>query len=179
MLILIRNMELGREFNAWKQAQRDKVLKDRREGATTKKYWKEPSINWQEFELQLRYGRRWRRITKARKEAYRKRIAELDRGYNEPVTNGVARAGRNEFHDTNHVEECAPKMVRSSLSYFTAEDGRAYDELIKYNARRWYTQDNLWHYKLLGECYIHGMMDGEALAYQNDNAIPATVFEIR
>jgi hypothetical protein len=36
-----------------------------------------------------------------------------------------------------------------------------------------------YYYELLGECYIHGMMDGEAMAFQNRKEIPATVFEIR
>ena len=36
-----------------------------------------------------------------------------------------------------------------------------------------------WYYEMLGECYVHGMMDGEAMAHQNDKGIPRTVFEIR
>ena len=36
-----------------------------------------------------------------------------------------------------------------------------------------------WWYEMLGECYIHGMMDGEAMAYQNNEGIKTTVFEIR
>ena len=37
-----------------------------------------------------------------------------------------------------------------------------------------------WHrYEFLGECYVHGMMDGEAMAYQNRESIPAMVFELR
>ena len=39
-------------------------------------------------------------------------------------------------------------------------------------------------YEFLGECYIHGIMDGEAMAYQNDTGegkepISACVFELR
>ncbi|KAF7511417.1 hypothetical protein GJ744_004606 [Endocarpon pusillum] len=39
--------------------------------------------------------------------------------------------------------------------------------------------DGRWYYEMLGECYIHGMMDGEAMAHQNDKEIPPAVFEIR
>lgn len=40
-------------------------------------------------------------------------------------------------------------------------------------------EDGLFYYKMLGECYVHGMMDGEAMAHQNNEGIPTTVFEIR
>ncbi|KAL9114300.1 MAG: hypothetical protein Q9227_001722 [Pyrenula ochraceoflavens] len=39
--------------------------------------------------------------------------------------------------------------------------------------------DGQWYYEMLGECYVHGMMDGEAMAHQNDKVIPQTLFEIR
>ena len=39
--------------------------------------------------------------------------------------------------------------------------------------------DNRSFYEFLGECYIHGMMDGEAMGYQNEKSIPAQVFELR
>ena len=35
------------------------------------------------------------------------------------------------------------------------------------------------YYELIGECYVHDMMDGEAIALQNRNMIPAEVFELR
>ncbi|QDS68084.1 hypothetical protein FKW77_010001 [Venturia effusa] len=44
-------------------------------------------------------------------------------------------------------------------------------------------QSYLYSYTLLGDCYLHGMMDGEAMAAQNGHSstktIPAVVFEIR
>ena len=43
--------------------------------------------------------------------------------------------------------------------------------------QRW--KQNWCYYKLLGECYLHGMMDGEAMAYQNQKGLRAQVFEIR
>ena len=35
------------------------------------------------------------------------------------------------------------------------------------------------HYALLGDCYVHGMMDGEAFTMQQTRNIPQTQFEIR
>jgi hypothetical protein len=35
------------------------------------------------------------------------------------------------------------------------------------------------YYEFIGECYVHGMMDGEAIKYQNDQNIKAQVFELR
>ena len=40
-------------------------------------------------------------------------------------------------------------------------------------------EDDKYWYEFLGECYIHGMMDGEAMAHQNDTETPARVFELR
>lgn len=40
-------------------------------------------------------------------------------------------------------------------------------------------QQNWCSYEVLGECYVHGMMDGEAMAYQNEKGIRAQVFELR
>jgi hypothetical protein len=39
--------------------------------------------------------------------------------------------------------------------------------------------DGYFYYKLLGECYTHGMMDGQAVALQNNEGIMSTVFGIR
>ena len=35
------------------------------------------------------------------------------------------------------------------------------------------------YYKFFGECYVHGMMNGEAISYQNEHRIKAQVFELR
>ena len=40
-------------------------------------------------------------------------------------------------------------------------------------------QEKWCYYQFLGESYVHGMMDGEAMAYQNENGIQAQVFELR
>jgi len=38
--------------------------------------------------------------------------------------------------------------------------------------------ENFW-YEFIGECYVHGMMDGDAIKYQNQNEVKAQVFELR
>ncbi|KAI4213184.1 MAG: hypothetical protein LQ351_004130 [Letrouitia transgressa] len=40
-------------------------------------------------------------------------------------------------------------------------------------------QDKWCYYKFQGECYLHGMMDGEAMAYQNEHGVVARTFELR
>jgi hypothetical protein len=34
-------------------------------------------------------------------------------------------------------------------------------------------------YRMIGECYVHRMMNGEAIDYQSIQALPKVVFEIR
>lgn len=38
---------------------------------------------------------------------------------------------------------------------------------------------NQYYYRLIGECYVNGMMDGEAIALQNEKGIRPEVFELR
>ncbi|KAL9609432.1 MAG: hypothetical protein Q9167_005808 [Letrouitia subvulpina] len=40
-------------------------------------------------------------------------------------------------------------------------------------------QDKWCYYQFQGECYLHGMMDGEAMAYQNEHGVLARTFELR
>lgn len=35
------------------------------------------------------------------------------------------------------------------------------------------------YYEFIGECYVHGMMDGEAIEYQNFKEIKPQTFELR
>jgi hypothetical protein len=41
--------------------------------------------------------------------------------------------------------------------------------------------DELFWYEFIGECYVHGMMDGEAVEYQNrnDSKMKRRIFELR
>jgi hypothetical protein len=40
-------------------------------------------------------------------------------------------------------------------------------------------EPRLSYYEFVGECYVHGMMDGEAIKYQNEKQVRAQVFELR
>lgn len=62
------------------------------------------------------------------------------------------------------------------------EEKDEYSQKIRKNLRDRLGEEGYFSYELLGECYIHGMMDGEAMLYQNEgdvNVIPSMVFEIR
>lgn len=59
------------------------------------------------------------------------------------------------------------------------EDKSAYQEKIVANFRANLGDGGRWWYQMYGECYIHGMMDGEAMAHQNNAGISETIFEIR
>jgi hypothetical protein len=40
-------------------------------------------------------------------------------------------------------------------------------------------KDEFFWYEFIGECYVHGMMDGDAIKHQNENGIKAQSFELR
>jgi hypothetical protein len=40
-------------------------------------------------------------------------------------------------------------------------------------------RSNACYYELIGPCYVHGMMNGEAIEFQNEKQIKAEVFELR
>jgi hypothetical protein len=64
----------------------------------------------------------------------------------------------------------------------TEEEKVEYTEDIETNfttKMRKYGEGGQRHYEMMGECYVYGMMDGEAMAYQNNEGKPTTVFEIR
>jgi hypothetical protein len=41
------------------------------------------------------------------------------------------------------------------------------------------TTSNYLFFEVIGECYIHGMMEGEALRFQKENSIETLEFELR
>jgi hypothetical protein len=64
----------------------------------------------------------------------------------------------------------------------TSAEIQDYDEKIRKNLRERLGEEGYFSYTLLGECYVHGMMDGEAMQYQNEDVegvMPSMVFEIR
>ena len=75
------------------------------------------------------------------------------------------------------------KIGEKDVPDSTAEPEPVYDcagekELAE-SIKKLLGEDDKYWYEFLGECYIHGMMDGEAMAHQNDKGTPAQVFELR
>ena len=40
-------------------------------------------------------------------------------------------------------------------------------------------EDRRYWYELIGECYIHEIMDGDAITYQKTHGIGSIIFELR
>jgi hypothetical protein len=189
--LLISNLDLrlGREFNAWKQ-EKENIAK--KEQGTD---WKPPVVKWREFELRLKYGRYWRRTVKDRKEQFRKKVeAEWSReqecrsrthSRSTSAVNSDPQAGtvtsNNEGQGSDFVDEIVPKKQSDKVipKELSKEEAIQYDRKIRENFKQRSGGDGYYFYTMFGECYIHGMMDGEAMAYQNENGIPTTVFELR
>jgi hypothetical protein len=81
----------------------------------------------------------------------------------------------------HHKLTMAPQSPLTPLQKrrFTNAQREEYDSTIFHNLREKLGDEGYYSYTLLGESYIHGMMDGEAIQYQNERGIPSTVFEIR
>lgn len=239
-----------KEYEEWKKAKREQAKLE-------KKTWDEPKLNWNEFELFLKYGRRWQRIVRMRIELARwfgewrrkrERRTQIqarlvhDTGgplnYNafkagQQTVKGVSKAGgsskmtligkvqagtNSQGPSNNHYIKgsegditphpsapptSAPKRqisdayVKQLFAKFKEkyikkeyqdetpeeekelEKGQKADEWKRVEEHNKRVDDNLCYFEFLGECYIHGMMDGEAMAYQNDENIRAQVFELR
>ena len=65
-----------------------------------------------------------------------------------------------------------PPPKPASLSNSTPSEEKTDKEKLRAEQRRYW-------YEFVGECYVHGMMDGEAIKKQNVDQIPAQVFELR
>jgi hypothetical protein len=83
--------------------------------------------------------------------------------------------------DGKKYYDCGRKKdgKRKQRERLSEEEKRTYQKRINENFRASLGDDSRWWYQMFGECYIHGMMDGEAMAHQNNEGIPTTVFEIR
>lgn len=82
----------------------------------------------------------------------------------------------------------APKKIRPSWhrkierTKLPPDEIKTYKQKVRNNLRERLGEEGYYSYTLLGECYIHGMMDGEAMQYLNEDAegpIPSMVYEIR
>ncbi|KEF57562.1 uncharacterized protein A1O9_05480 [Exophiala aquamarina CBS 119918] len=178
-------MRIDREFDAWKRGKRaEKKEREQRRKQGDKAMteedhaWDEPNVNWREFELSLRYFRRWKKRTRDVKESIRKEVeAEMKK----------RTEGKGQEKGQDHVHEAEPELVREQRKKkLTEEQKEEYEAKLRENVKRALGKDRFYSYQLYGECYIHGMMDGEAMSVQNGNSgdenakpIDSTVFEIR
>lgn len=82
------------------------------------------------------------------------------------------------------IRPCWSRM-KAPTQPVTQTEGKNYYTQYVENLRNRLGKDGCYSYKLLGECYIHGMMDGEAMSYQNkgnegeEKVVHSNVFEIR
>jgi hypothetical protein len=67
----------------------------------------------------------------------------------------------------------------ANRSRLTREEGKMYNVDIQENVRTRSGDDLYRSWRMLGDCYVHGMMDGQAIRLQNEEDIPSIVFEIR
>jgi hypothetical protein len=148
--------------------------------------WNEPKVNWREFELWLKYGRMWKKRFRDVKESIRK---EVEADVKKRIEERQKAKGQKESQKgklENDPEEQRRKELTDDGNHLNEYGTEQYEWKLKKNVESWLGPDRFRYYQLLGECYIHGMMDGEAMAVQNGNTedekakpIPAQVFEIR
>jgi hypothetical protein len=70
------------------------------------------------------------------------------------------------------------RRLWSSLTHvwYAALPYKFIPELLNRPSRR---KADRFYYQVIGDCYVHGMMDGEAIAYQNERQIKPQTFELR
>jgi len=226
-------MERDREFNAWKQKERQRMMQEQKDWERDKKIaeaeeelerktrvhkkrrvdghssgsrigagtferktspkdkWGEPFPNWKEFELFLKYGRRWR--YGRRWKLALKQLEELQRREDgtfpaakdpTPTPTPVAqdhipREPALPKPSLTNTEEYNPAILIHQPRTQNEEEIAGKIRKKLYKNKEQVIEDGWWSYEFLGECYIHGMMDGEAMAFQNETAQPAQIFELR
>ena len=72
-------------------------------------------------------------------------------------------------------------MTAQQSKRLTEQEKKDYDKGVRDKYMRMMGEDFKFHYRMLGECYVHGTMDGEAMAAQNQkpDQLAVQVFEIR
>lgn len=227
------------EFDDWKREKRRKAreLRDRAivdATAPIESSWAEPRVNWREFELGLKYGRKWKKLLQKRREEEEEEIIfSRDKHREEKGFKLRERPAKRQIRllDTEEIQEGTKKRTKLTKESAKEAEGIWLDNVRKAmrNEKRdeptendedsddgdegnerphslssrapTFRSDNFtepsrtknnveksrqsyrYSYHLLGDCYLHGMMDGEAMAAQNGHSstktIPAVVFEIR
>jgi len=169
--------ELTREFDAWKQ-EKGQLAKEKGISA-----WRPNLVNWHKFHLRIKYSWRWKRFVVERRHQRIRRI--VDAVGNGHLTGQQAATLVYQTID-NWTYSWSPfrrSIYRKSDIHLTPtravlsqREKDEYDRQIRLNYMR---SRPRYAYTLLGESYIHGMMDGEAIAHQNRHLVPRAVFEIR
>jgi hypothetical protein len=91
----------------------------------------------------------------------------------EPQTNGKSRKGKEKA--LLEVEPSKVTRRRTALEERTL--GEKY--FLEHKAEQKSKIPALTYFRLVGECYVHGMMNGEAIGLQNQKGIPEQTFELR
>lgn len=197
------------EFDDWRRQKKEKAREGRdlpRPSPDAKiDTWDEPKVNWRKFELRLKYGRRWRKfVEESQRKLEKEAAARVDEQRKSKGWAIRPRKEEKEFVESptdsgGRLTDAAAETAKKAwlLAIQPDIDAEPPDELPQpQNGERTASktpitdeyveksrQSSHFSYKLLGDCYLHGMMDGEAMAVQNghasEKAIPAVVFEIR
>ena len=200
------SLRIGREFRAWKE---DKMQALYRLSSTQRDSSPQQTenrmignerpygVDWNEFGLELKYGRLWRKIVRLRKNVIRYEMEEQWRNrknitYPSTLLDPQLRGRLQELEiahkwaiKRNQENQEMDYTLRVGLSYWQSErlspeEATSYEQAIYRNcAHRLRFEDRIYYYELLGECYVHGAMDGQAIAYQNAEGIRSQIFELR
>ncbi len=191
-LIWGTSQRLAREFSAWKKEKEAQLA-----AAGKRADWREPTMNWREFELFLKYSRIWRKRVSDRKARLRSdveaEIAARQRREDSKKQNAsttpsskkdkaLSGKGNNASpaSDGADVTKTPTALVLPlRVKQLSIDEAKQYGEKIKANFLDGMVEDDWYYYRFLGECYVHGIMDGEGMAYQNENSIRKTLFELR
>jgi len=106
-----------------------------------------------------------------------------EKGHEEGVREDIEKIAEKNQKNSEEIRTKRPASALIRVTQrLTEEEKVKYNETIETNfttKMSKYVEGGQWHYEMMGECYIYGMMDGEAMAYQNHHSIQTTVFEIR
>ncbi|KAI4622225.1 hypothetical protein J4E83_004965 [Alternaria metachromatica] len=97
-------------------------------------------IDWWEFELALVAGRCWKQVVIQKKNDREQQLRQ------------------------QLLEEY--QVLKDQL---TDDEAKEYGKTVRDNLRDRLGKEGYYSYTFLGECYIHGMMDGEAIQYQSED----------
>lgn len=132
--------------------------------------------------LMMIYGLRWKRIVQAKKQ---QRWASSIEEWRATIKTKYPEHAADNSPTTPNAHGPEPTGGATMLSSPTAlaicPSGMcAIMRSLENEEKRGRPADFIYYYStFFGEAYIHGMMDGEAMAVQNDEGKPAEVFELR